>query len=167
MPHLIADPLWQSSIQQPLCRFTPEHVALAAAERFVQYSQEAITNHGRFSVALSGGNTPKRVYELLTTERFRNRVEWSSVYLFFGDERCVPPDHPDSNYALAYETLISRVAIPAKNVHRIIGEGNPTANAAAYEHELRTFFAGQLVAALRSGFAGNGRRRTYGFPISG
>jgi 6-phosphogluconolactonase len=64
------------------------------------------------------------------------------VHLFFGDERCVPPDHPDSNYAMAYETLISQVPIPAKNVHRIIGEGNPAENATAYENQLRIFFAG-------------------------
>lgn len=121
---------------------TPEQLALAAAERFVEYSNELLDMTERSSVALAGGNTPRRVYELLATERFKKRVEWPQVYLFFGDERCVPPEHPDSNYAMAYEALISRVPIPAKNVHRIIGEGNANENALAYENQLRTFFAG-------------------------
>jgi len=121
---------------------TAEQLALAAAERFVEYSRELQGMTDRFSVALAGGNTPRRVYELLATEPFKNRVEWSQVHLFFGDERCVPPEHPDSNYAMAYEALISRVPIPAKNVHRIPGESNPNEGALEYENELRAFFAG-------------------------
>ncbi|HEY2972503.1 MAG TPA: 6-phosphogluconolactonase [Pyrinomonadaceae bacterium] len=121
---------------------TPEQLATAAAERFVEYEYPFHGEPDRFSVALAGGNTPRRVYELLATERFEHRVEWPQVDLFFGDERCVPPDHPDSNYAMAYETLISKVAIPAKNVHRIIGEGKPGESATLYENQLRTFFAG-------------------------
>jgi len=121
---------------------TPEQLALAAAERFVEYAVELRGMTERFSVALAGGNTPRRVYELLATEQFKNRVEWPQVYLFFGDERCVPPSHPDSNYAMAYEALISKVPIPTKNVNRIIGEGNANENALAYENQLRTFFTG-------------------------
>jgi 6-phosphogluconolactonase len=121
---------------------TPEQLAIAAAERFVDYEYPFHGEPDRFSVALAGGNTPRRVYELLATERFKHRVEWSQVDLFFGDERCVPPDHPDSNYAMAYEALLSKVAIPATNVHRIIGEGNPQESAQLYENQLRTFFAG-------------------------
>ena len=121
---------------------TPEQLALAAAERFVEYAGENRDMTERFSVALAGGNTPRRVYELLATEPFKNRVRWSQVHLFFGDERCVPRHHPDSNYAMAYKAMISKVAIPADNVHRIVGEGNATENALAYESELRKFFAG-------------------------
>ncbi len=121
---------------------TPEQLAIAAAERFVQYEYAFHGEPDRFSVALAGGNTPRRVYELLATERYKHRVEWPQVDLFFGDERCVPPDHPCSNYAMAYETLISKVPIPAKNVHRIIGEGEPGESARLYENHLRTFFAG-------------------------
>ena len=121
---------------------TPEQLAIAAAERFVQYGHEFHGELNAFSVALAGGNTPRRVYELLATEGFKQRVEWARVHLFFGDERCVPPDHPDSNYAMVYEALISKVAVPAKNVHRIVGEGNPGESATLYENELRTFFAG-------------------------
>jgi 6-phosphogluconolactonase len=121
---------------------TPEEVALAAAERFVEDTSEFHGELDRFSVALAGGNTPRRVYELLATERFKNRVGWAQVYIFFGDERCVPPQHPDSNYAMAYEMLISKVPIPAKNVRRIIGEGNAVESARAYENELRSYFSG-------------------------
>jgi len=118
---------------------SPEEVALAAAERFVAYAQEAV-DRGVFSVALAGGNTPRRVYELLASDPVKNLIEWSGVHLFFGDERCVPSHHPDSNYAMVYTTLISKIEIPSPNVHRIVGEGNPVENAAAYEKELRTFF---------------------------
>ena len=121
---------------------TSEQLALAAAERFVECAREFHGTLERFSVALAGGNTPRRVYELLATERFKNRIDWPQVYLFFGDERLVPPDHPDSNYAMVYESLISKVPIPPTNVHRIVGERNPSENARAYENQLRTFFAG-------------------------
>jgi 6-phosphogluconolactonase len=121
---------------------TPEQLAAAAAERFVERAAKLHGEIDRFSVALAGGRTPKRVYELLATEGFRSRVEWSKVHLFFGDERAVPPTHPDSNYAMVYETLISKVAIPAINVHRIIGEAGPPESSRAYEIQLRTFFAG-------------------------
>jgi 6-phosphogluconolactonase len=121
---------------------TPEQLALAAAERFVECAHELVGELDRFSVALAGGRTPKRVYELLATERFKSRVEWANVYLFFGDERAVPPDHPDSNYAMVYEALISKVPLPAKNVRRMIGEGDARENARLYEEQLKTFFAG-------------------------
>jgi 6-phosphogluconolactonase len=121
---------------------TGEQLAMAAAERFVDYEYAFHGEPDRFRVSLAGGNTPRRVYELLATERFKHRVEWAQVDLFFGDERCVPPDHPQSNYAMAYESLISHVPIPAKNVHRIIGEGNPAESAELYENQLKTFFAG-------------------------
>ena len=121
---------------------TSEQLVLAAAERFVECAREFHGTLERFSVALAGGNTPRRVYELLATERFKNRIDWPQVYLFFGDERSVPPDHPESNYAMVSESLISKVPIPSKNVHRIVGEGNPNENARGYENQLRTFFAG-------------------------
>lgn len=121
---------------------TPEQLALAAAERFVECAYKTHEDFDRFSVALAGGRTPKRVYQLLATERFRDRVDWPKVFLFFGDERAVPADHPDSNYRMAYEALISKVPIPAINVHRMIGEGNAAENARLYEQQLRTFFAG-------------------------
>src|SRR5262249_18484738 len=101
---------------------TPEQLAQAAAEQFVEDARAAIVRRGRFAVALSGGHTPQHVYELLATEEFAKRIEWTKVHIFFGDERRVPPSHAESNYRMARETLVSRVPIPAANAHRIIGE---------------------------------------------
>jgi 6-phosphogluconolactonase len=115
-------------------------VARAAALRFVEVARAGIETHGRFSVALAGGSTPKRIYELLAGEEFAARLDWSSVHVFFGDERCVPPDDADSNYRMANEALLSRVALPAENVHRMRGEGDAVANARLYEDELRGYF---------------------------
>src|ERR687884_2239784 len=100
----------------------PEEVARAAADRFVEIARAAIDARGRFSVALSGGSTPKRAYELLASEEYRDRLDWSKVHIFFGDERCVPPDDERSNYRMAEETLLSRVPIPREQVHRMRGE---------------------------------------------
>ena len=136
---------------------TPEQLAVAAAERFVECARESGDELNRFSVALAGGKTPKRVYELLATERFKNRIEWSRVHVFFGDERAVPPDHPDSNYAMVWESLISNVPIPAKNVRRIIGEGNAHENARLYENQLQTFFAGATWPRFDLVFLGMGQ----------
>ncbi len=119
---------------------TAEEVAHAAARHFVELAKNAATNRGRFAVALAGGNTPRRMYELLAGDQFCDRVDWTMVHLFFGDERSVAHDHPDSNYRMAYEALISHVSIPASNLHPIDGDGDPTTNAALYEAELRKFF---------------------------
>jgi 6-phosphogluconolactonase len=120
-------------------------VARAVAERFVELANECASARGRFSVALSGGSTPRRIYELLAGAEFASRVAWSKVHVFFGDERCVPPDDAESNYRMARESLLSRVATPAENVHRMIGEGDAVANARLYEDELREFFGGDSL----------------------
>ena len=121
----------------------PEEVARAVASRFVEVSREAIETRGRFSVALAGGSTPKRVYELLASEEWRAQVAWARVHVFFGDERCVPPEHPDSNFRMARESLLARVPLPAENVRRLRGEGDPAESAAMYEAALRAFFDGE------------------------
>ncbi len=118
----------------------PEQVAHAAAERFVGAANAAIETRGHFSVALSGGSTPKHVYELLARDDYRNRITWSRTHIFFGDERCVPANDPESNYRMVFESLISHVSIPIENVHPLQGSGDPDVNARAYEQELRTFF---------------------------
>src|SRR5947209_1865485 len=118
----------------------PEQVAREAAGLFVRLSVEAVSTRGAFSVALSGGSTPRRVYELLASDDYRAQVSWPSVHVFFGDERTVAPDHPDSNFRMANEALLSRVALPARNVHRLNGVGDAAANASRYESELRAFF---------------------------
>lgn len=117
-----------------------ESVARAAAELFARLSRESVAERGTFSVALSGGTTPRRVYELLASDEYREHVSWPSVHVFFGDERTVPPDHAESNYRMASEALLSRVALPAENVHRIEGVGDAAANASDYESVMRGFF---------------------------
>jgi 6-phosphogluconolactonase len=115
-------------------------VARAAADRFIELAREAITEQGRFTVALAGGSTPKRAYELLASDEYKAKIDWSKVHIFFGDERCVPPDDSESNYRMANEALLSRLPIPLKNIHRMNGVGDAVANARLYEDELRTYF---------------------------
>lgn len=114
-----------------------DHLARAAAEHFATLAAEAIAARGQFTVALSGGSTPRAAYALLAAEE----VDWPRVHVFWGDERCVPPDHLDSNYRLAREALLDKVPIPAENIHCIRGEINPEEAAADYERTLRSFFA--------------------------
>jgi 6-phosphogluconolactonase len=117
-----------------------EAVTRAAADLFARLSREAVEQRGAFSVALSGGTTPRSVYELLASEEYRADVPWPKVHVFFGDERAVPPDHAESNYRMASEALLSRVPVPPENVHRIDGLGDAAANASDYESVMRGFF---------------------------
>jgi 6-phosphogluconolactonase len=113
----------------------------AAAEFTLELAKENVKKHGAFAVALSGGNTPRPLSEALANPPFEARMPWNGTHLFWGDERCVPMDHPDSNFAMASNTLISRVPIPSQNVHRIPVEIVPADGAAeAYEASLREFF---------------------------
>lgn len=114
-----------------------------AAEEIARIAAGAVERHGGCSIALAGGSTPRGVYALLADPDapFRRRIPWRRVRVFWGDERQVPPDHPDSNYRMADEALLSRVGIPAANVHRIHGEESDAAAAAdAYEREIREIF---------------------------
>lgn len=111
-----------------------------AADEFIRLAHRAIESAGGFTVALSGGSTPKGLYELLALEGYKERVPWSRVHLFFGDERCVAPDHPESNYRMVREALLSRVSIPVENVHRMPGEQEPGIAAGEYEKELQKYF---------------------------
>lgn len=108
-------------------------LASAAAELFVARAAEAAAARGRFTVALAGGTTPHALYDRLAT-RFRDRVPWHAVDFFWGDERHVPPSHPDSNFGAAYAAMLGRVPAPPARVHRIPAE-LPTAAAAAAEYE--------------------------------
>ena len=117
-----------------LMRATAEEIALAA--------RQAAGEHGRFTWALAGGSTPRTVYELLASDFYRERIPWSAVHFFWGDERHVPPDHPDSNFRMARAAMLDRVPAPAENVHRIPAEEPDAQRAAAeYESTLRSFFA--------------------------
>jgi len=110
-----------------------QELARGAAEYFVARSGEAVTQKGIFTVALSGGSTPKALYQLLA-ESLQTQVPWSRIHFFWSDERHVPPDHPDSNYRMTYEAMLSRVPVPETNVHRVHSE-NPDAAEAAREYE--------------------------------
>jgi 6-phosphogluconolactonase len=116
-------------------------LARAAAERIVALSAEAVAARERFSVGLSGGSTPRALFRLLVTEEFAPRIDWPRVHVFWGDERCVPPDHPDSNYRMTRETLLDHVPLPEDNICRIRGEIDPQQAAAEYEQVLRVFFS--------------------------
>lgn len=113
----------------------------AAAAYATECYNAAISDHGYFAVALSGGSTPRALFELLAVPENAQHIGWSKVHVFWGDERTVPPDHPDSNYRMAKEALLDFVALPASNVHRISGELEPVRAAAEYEQMLRSFFA--------------------------
>jgi len=111
-----------------------------AAEEFCRLGTEAITKRGRFSVALSGGSTPKGLHHELATT-FSSRLPWNKVFFFWGDERHVPPDFPESNFRMAKETLLSQLPIPSENISRMHAE-LPDAEQAAhlYQDHLREFF---------------------------
>jgi 6-phosphogluconolactonase len=111
-----------------------------AAEEFIRLSGRAVQCAARFTVALSGGLTPRGLYELLASDSYKERIPWSKVHFFWGDERCVAPDHPDSNYRMAREALLARISIPVENIHRMAGEKEPAAAARDYENELKKFF---------------------------
>jgi 6-phosphogluconolactonase len=122
-------------------KIVPDNAALnrVAAAEFRSAADSAIAEHGWFSVALSGGHTPRTVYELLAVE-YKTALSWENIYIFLGDERHVPPDHPDSNYRMANEALFSKVPIPPENVHRIRTELDPEAAAKDYEEQIRAQF---------------------------
>lgn len=112
----------------------------AAAERLVTLTERAIKARGLCTVVLSGGSTPRELYTLLSQEPFVSQLDWANLHVFWGDERAVPPAHPDSNYRLAADALLAKVPISPENVHRIPGELAPADAAIAYERVLRRFF---------------------------
>jgi len=120
------------------------------ADRFVSLAQDCVKNSGRYAVALSGGSTPKAFYALLAEPEYGNQVPWKATHLFWGDERCVAHDSPESNYKMAVDALISKVPIPAENVHPTHGQDqDPVAAALKYEKEIVEFFklgAGEFPA---------------------
>jgi 6-phosphogluconolactonase len=121
----------------------------AAAEYFVGLYETTITHQGFFSVALAGGSTPRALYSLLAGEMFVDHVDWSVVHFFWGDERCVPPDHETSNYRMARLALLDEVRVPVANIHRMRGELDPVQAAAEYEQTLLDFFKNRGAGSVR------------------
>jgi 6-phosphogluconolactonase len=122
-----------------VCR-DAEDLSERAAQHFVRLVRHAIEDSGRFTVALSGGSTPKALYTRLAAPDVAQQIDWKRIQLFWGDERCVHPDHPDSNYRMVRDTLLAHVSIAAENVHRMAGEKDPQTAALDYEAELRRVF---------------------------
>ena len=120
-----------------------ETLSQAAAEMFADLANRAIVSHGRCSVALSGGHTPRRMYGILADAPFRDQIQWQAIHVFWGDERCVPLDDPRSNAQMARQILLSHVPIPANHIHPIQGDLPAALAAFNYETELRDFFRDQ------------------------
>jgi 6-phosphogluconolactonase len=122
----------------------PDAAALAerAARHFVETAESAVAGRGRARIAISGGSTPKATFELLADPNlpWLKRMPWSKLELFWVDERCVPPDHPDSNYRMTREAMLDHVPLAPTQIHRMEGELDPEAAAARYESELRNSF---------------------------
>ncbi len=114
----------------------PDSLAAGVADAFVHDARAAIAERGTFYVALAGGTTPRAANLLLAQQPRAGAVDWKRVHVYFGDERCVPPEDDESNYKMACDTLLSRVPIPEQNIHRIKGEMEPLAAARAYAAEL-------------------------------
>jgi 6-phosphogluconolactonase len=127
------------SEQQLIVLEDAQAVYVRAAEEIAHIAGEAICNHGQFTLCLAGGTTPAAVYDLLAT-RFRLSVDWKEVQFFWGDERCVAPDHELSNYGMANRAMLSKLGINPARIHRIQGELGPHKAAQAYQDELRKSF---------------------------
>ena len=113
----------------------------AAAGEIVRAAGQAVAVRGRFTWALSGGSTPRDLYRSLASEAWRDRLPWPAIHFFWGDERHVPPDHPESNFRMAREAMLDAVPVPPDNIHRVRAEEPDAQRAAAeYEATLRSFF---------------------------
>src|SRR5215510_13805761 len=113
---------------------TLEHVAHAAATEFVAVSHESVDARGRFVIALAGGSTPRRLYELLGDESLCDQVDWPKLEFFWGDERPVPPDHAESNFGMVKQALLNNVKVAARQIHRMPAE-RPDLDAAARDYQ--------------------------------
>lgn len=116
-------------------------LARAVAEHIVRVAEAALTTQHRFTIALAGGSTPKLAYQILANE-YGSLIDWGRTFVFFGDERCVPPDNKQSNYHMARDTLLDHVKLPMGNIYRLKGEDDPAQAANEYEEVLRQFFTG-------------------------
>jgi 6-phosphogluconolactonase len=114
-----------------------------AVEFIVNASNQAIERRERFSLVLSGGGTPTPVYRALSEAENAGRIDWFRTHVFWGDERAVPPDHPNSNYGMAKQALLDHLPLPLEHIHRIPGELPPEEAAARYQQQIERYFEGQ------------------------
>jgi 6-phosphogluconolactonase len=117
---------------------TPEELAEAFASDLVNRINNSGKKKNPFTIALSGGNTPKLLFEILA-DKYRESIDWSNVHLFWVDERCVPPADPESNYGMTRQILLSKIIIPENNIHRIRGEEEPEKEASRYSEEIKAY----------------------------
>jgi 6-phosphogluconolactonase len=132
--------LQQSAYEVLICA-DPAELACEAARRFAELAGVFVADNGRFIVALSGGSTPKAMFSVLAEKPYADSLPWARIHFFWGDERCVPPDHAESNYRMAHEALLAKVPVPPENVHRVPAEDtDPQHAAAAYADTIARFF---------------------------
>jgi len=129
---------------------------LYAVDHFISLCREAIADHDFFTVALSGGSTPKAIYELLCKHPYCEEIEWEKVHLFWSDERSVPPTHKDSNYRMAMEAGFKNMAIPPSHIHRMIAESDIEKNAIAYEKKIRAVLEDRAFDLIMLGMGPDG-----------
>jgi len=131
-------------------------IAVAAAQKIIEIADAAIPHRGNFSIALSGGSTPKTLFQLLATDYFIKRIDWKNWQIYFGDERCVPPAHPDSNFRMARESLLDHVDIPPDHIHRMKGEIEPQQAAIEYGQLLKQNFGDAGLDVILLGMGDDG-----------
>jgi 6-phosphogluconolactonase len=118
-----------------------QQASSAAVKHIINIAGSAVRDKGFCTIVLAGGSTPRQTYELLSADAYAEQMPWQQSHFFWGDERWLPPDHPDSNYCMAHTALLSRVMVPANNIHQITtGHRTPEISADLYEKHLRDFF---------------------------
>lgn len=128
----------------------PDHSTFVngAVDFVTRCAAKALAAQGQFVIALAGGATPRAIYARLAEADYQQRMDWSKTYVFFSDERCVPPDDERSNFRMAREALLDRVSLPPQNIYRIRGEDDPAQAAFAYEQQLARLFRRTTVPAF-------------------
>src|SRR5882724_8820939 len=125
----------------------------ALAQRVAQWITDlAVASRGPFAICLSGGSTPRRLYQLLADSPYRDVMPWDRVHWFWGDERFVAWDHPDSNYGMAWTAMLSRAPVPSQNIHGIVTTGTHAEAAHAYERALKSYYASDSLDPARQLF---------------
>ena len=133
-----------------------EETITYATEQFIEVANEAIAAHDYFAVALSGGSTPKAIFQSLSSDRYKDQIDWSKVLLFWSDERAVPADHPDSNYRMAMDAGLSKLPIKPDHIFRMKGEGDVEENALEYEKLIQSILPNGIFDLVMLGMGDDG-----------
>ncbi len=112
----------------------------ALAAKICDISKQVLQKQHFFSLVLSGGSTPRYLYELLTSPKWQDKIDWNRAHIFFGDERCVSPDHPDNNFSMAMDAMLKKLPIPTDQIHRIYGESQADEEALRYQQVIESYF---------------------------